>query len=555
MGTISYMSPEQALGKPLDQRSDVFSLGVVLYEMLTGNRAFRGDTSAAVFDAILNRAPVAPMELNPGIPAELARIVNRALEKDPALRYQSTADLASDLRRTRRDSSTATRPSSRRWALGAIVGLVVIASAIWQTTNHETKEDPAAPDVVSPVSGLTIAVLPLANASGDPDQRYFSDGLTDDIVNELSRYGELAVIPCKTDACSAEGVDARAIGETLGVRYVLQGSVQTAGERIRVNVRLSDGADGRRVWGNDYTAARTARDLFDLQDELTQQVVQEVAGSYGVIVRTELSRTRREAPQSLASHECIFRVYQYVQLHGAEHHLEARECLESVVEAEPDYVDGLAWLAYLYNEEFHHRYNEPSPGEYDSRQRALEFAERAVRLDHGSHLAHAYLGLASLFHGERERGIAEMRLAHRLQPNHTSTLGLLANYLAYSGEFEDAVAICNRAIALSPNPPQYVNVPFLMDAYFHGRYEEALVYARGGVISVADDFRGPLLLAATLGQLGRLDEAAAALEEMHRLWKRPASEIRDELMERHAFAPHVADSLIEGLAKAGLEGL
>ncbi len=563
MGTVSYMSPEQALGKPLDHRSDIFSLGVVLYEMLTGRRAFAGNTSAAVFDAILNRAPVAPVELNPGVPAGLERIVNRALEKEPALRYQSAADLASDLRRIGRDTSTTPRSTaagkrrrpSRRWALGVLIGLVLVVSAIWQTTNHESPEETGGSDTASAVSGLSVAVLPLVNASGDPAQRYFSDGLTDDIVNELSRYGELAVMPCRTDACSAEEADAKAIGQALGVRYVLQGSVQAAGGRIRVNVRLSDGTDGRRVWGNDYTSERTARDLFDLQDELTQQVVQEVAGSYGIIARTELSRTRRKAPQHLASHECVFRVYQYLQLHLAEYHLAARECLENVVEVEPDYVDGLAWLAYLYNEEFHHRWNEPENGEYDSRKRALEVAERAVRLDDGNHLAHAYLGLAALFNGDRERGIAEMRRAHELHPNHAGTLGLLANYLAYSGEFEDAVALCKKALELSPNPPEYVDMALFLDHYFHGRYEQALVHSKGGVVAIDDDFREPLFLAATLGQLGRLDEATTALEEMLALWGGPPSEIRAELRERHAIAPQIADSLIEGLAKAGLEGL
>jgi len=563
MGTVSYMSPEQALGKPLDHRSDIFSLGVVLYEMLTGRRAFKGDTSAAVFDAILNRAPVAPIELNSAVPAEVERIVNRALEKDPALRYQSAADLAADLRRLRRDTTTShpvprEANSGKPWGplgIGALAILIVAVVAAWQFRGKDAASDPETTVVSSAISGISIAVLPFVNASGDPDQRYFSDGLTNDIVTELSRYGELAVLPCASAECAISDANAREIGESLGVRYVLQGQVQSTDQRIRVNVQLSDGADGRSIWGNSYVSERTARDLFDLQDELTQQVVQAVAGSYGVIARTELPRARRKPPENLASHDCIFRVYQYLQLHFPDNHRAARDCLEHVVETEPDYVDGLAWLAYLYVDQFHHRWYEPGEVEYDSRRRALEVAERAVRLDDGNHLAHAYLGMAALFNGDRARGIAEMHRAYELHPNHASTLTLLGNYLAYQGDFEAAVPIARKAIALTPNPPEYIEVPLFLDHYFYGRYEEALVHSEAGIVANDDDFREPLFLAATYGQLGRIDEARPVLEKLLELWARPTGEIRHELIERHALAPHIADRLIEGLAKAGLEGL
>jgi TolB-like protein len=563
MGTVSYMSPEQALAKPVDHRTDIFSLGMVLYEMLTRRRAFEGSTSAAVFDAILNRAPVPPVEYNAAVPNDLERIVNKALEKDPALRYQSAADLATDLRRLRRDSTSrdhtapeAARPGRRQGllALVAIAVLFLIFGMVWKILQTGTSTESPAPTVARPaVAGPSIAVLPFVNASGDPDRGYFSDGLTDDIVTELSRYGELSVIACKSGPCEGGEADAREIGESFGVRYVLQGRVQSTPQNIRVSVQLSSGGDGRSVWGNNYESDMTARDLFDLQDDLTQQVVNAIAGSTGALARAELPGARRKPPANLDSYDCILRVYQYLKHHFPEDHLAARDCLERVVAAEPDYVDGLAWLSYLYTDEFHHRWNEPD-GEYDSRARALEFARRAVRLDDGNQLAHAYLGLAFLYVGDRERGIIEMRRAVDLHPNNTQVLTMMSNKLASQGDFEHAVPMARKAIALAPNPPEYIDLALFLDHYFHGRYEEALALSRMGVIA-GPDFREPLFLAATYGQLGRLEEARPVLDELRTLWTRPMDELRPELVERHVFSPDVADRLIEGAAKAGLEGL
>ncbi len=453
------------------------------------------------------------------MPAELQRIVNRALEKDPALRYQSAAGLAADLRRLQHDSTASARstpgsgrPARRRGLLifGSLAALLLIVAGVWWLRTRDNAEIGLRPaDTPSALSGLKIAVLPFANAGGDPQERYFSEGLTGEIVTELSRYGELAVMPCRSGPCEGDDADAREIGREIGVRYVLQGRVQSSPERIRVNVQLFDGRDGRSVWANTFESERIARDLFDLQDELTQQVIGEIAGSYGALARAELPGARRKPPASLDSRDCVFRAYDYLQNHTEETHLAARDCLERVIEAEPDYVEGLAWLAYLYADQFHHRWNEPD-GKYDSRERALQFAERAVSLDDSNQMAHAHLGLAAVFSGDDERGIAEMRRAVEINPNNPIVLTLLANYLALRGEIETAVSMANRAIELVPYPPVWVDFPLFVDHYAHGRYEQALVHSKAGLIG-SGDFREPLFLAATLGQLGRVDEAAPAL--------------------------------------------
>jgi serine/threonine protein kinase/Tfp pilus assembly protein PilF len=564
VGTVSYMSPEQALGKELDARTDIFSLGVVLYEMITARRAFGGDTSAAVFDAILNRAPTAPVQLNAAVPAELERIINKALEKDPGLRYQSAADLCSDLKRLRRDSSgdrsaatptPVTAGSRQRWLRGlGAVGLVLVAVlAINMMRTRPDSGSPTAADQAESLSrGPSIAVMPFSNASGDPDQEYFSIGLTEDIITELARFRELTVIAHNsTKGFRGEDIDVREVGASLGSRYLLQGSVRRAGQQIRISVQLSDTRDGQLVWGTNYERDLTVLSLFELQDELVLRVVNEIAGTYGAMNRAELSGARRKAPASLDSYDCVLRAYEYLQYHRAEKHLAARDCLERVVKADPDYAEARAWLGYLYADEFHHRWNERAD-EYNALDRALKHCEAAVQLDIANPVTHGALSLVLMFRGDHERGKSEAYRAIELSPNDSLWLSLLGTYLCQLEDFEHGVPMIERAIAINPYPQGWIKMGLFYDEYHHGRYERALEVAKE--LELALDFRGPMFLAAAYGQLGRREDAAPALDDLREWWGRPVGELRQELVERHAVVPAVTDHLMEGLEKAGLEG-
>jgi non-specific serine/threonine protein kinase len=530
MGTMAYMSPEQALGKPVDARSDIFSFGLVLHELATGRRAFQGDTPAAVYDAILNRSPSSAVELNPQVPAALENIIGKALEKDPERRFQSAAELRDELRKLQRDPGRGGRTARPLRILGLAFAALIAAIMVvvfWPSADSGSPGTvPGGEQTTS--KGPSIAVLPFVNASGDADQEYFSVGLTEDIITELSKLQELDVYAGhSTFGYKGSFKDVRQVGTELGARYVLEGSVRKAGNGIRVTAKLSDADDGRQLWGDSYDRDLTASDFFGLQDELTQQVVNAIAGSYGALSRAGLSETRRKPPSTMDSYDCVLRTYEYLHVHTEANHLISRQCLESAVERDPYYADAWAWLAYMYAEEYHHRRNE-RPELYDSRDRALESAERAVALDPASQVAQGSLAMTCLLRG------------------------LLGSWLSWGGDSDRSVPMAERALELSPNPPPWLRMPMFLDHYHKGRYSAALTEAQ---IVETDDYRKPLFLAATYGQLGRKEEAGRALSEMYEQWAEPPEEIRQDLIERSGFAPDLVDHLFEGLREAGMEPL
>jgi serine/threonine protein kinase len=237
VGTIAYMSPEQARGEDLDARSDLFSFGVVLYEMATGRQAFAGSTSAVIFNAILSKAPTSPVQINPELPNQLEQIINKALEKDRALRYQSASELSTDLRRLKRDLDSGHKPAT-----------------------------------AAPPKMPSLAVLPFANLSVDKENEYFSDGLAEEIINGLTHVPGLRVA-ARTSSFffRGKGGDIREIGTRLNVENVLEGSVRKAGNRIRVTAQLISIADGYHLWSERYD--RDMTDVFAIQDEISQAIV------------------------------------------------------------------------------------------------------------------------------------------------------------------------------------------------------------------------------------------------------------------------------------------
>src|SRR5579885_2047512 len=280
MGTVAYMSPEQVRGEELDGRTDLFSLGMVLYEMATGKQAFSGPTSGVVIEAILNREPTPPVRLNPAIPAQLEQIIGRALEKDRRLRYQTASDLRADLQRLKRDTDSAktisvsagqtTRFALRRHWPRMVWGGAAAALLVAFGLNAGGLRDR-----VLGKGGATridsIAVLPFTNQSQDPKTEYLSDGITESLINSLSQLPNLAVTSRNTVfRYKRQGTDPQKIGKELGVKAILTGRLVQSGDDLMISVDLEDVEGNRQLWGEQYN--RKMSNLVTVQEEIANDI-------------------------------------------------------------------------------------------------------------------------------------------------------------------------------------------------------------------------------------------------------------------------------------------
>src|SRR5438270_6473428 len=266
LGTVAYMSPEQVRGKQLDARTDLFSFGAVLYEMCTGMLPFRGDASGVVFESILNRAPASAVRLNPGLPVEPERIVNKALEKDRDIRYQHAADLRADLKRLRRETESGktvasvaapSRWSRRTMLIGAVAlvfAIAVIAVAAFYLGSSSR----------APIK--SVAVLPFANASGDPNLEYLSDGITEDVIDRLSSLPNLRVIS-RTSAFryKRRDIEPEKVAKELGVEALVMGRLMQRGDDVSVSAELVYAREDKQLWGEHYN--RKVADITSVQQE------------------------------------------------------------------------------------------------------------------------------------------------------------------------------------------------------------------------------------------------------------------------------------------------
>jgi len=248
MGTVAYMSPEQARGEELDARSDLFSLGVVLYEMATGAVPFAGATAAVIFDGILHSSPVPAKELNAHLPLALEQILGKTLEKDADLRCQTAAELRADLKRLSRDLESSRRLTPEKGVTG---------SGARQAPDKQK----------------SVAVLYFENQSGAKEDEYFRDGITEDIVTELSKIAQLEIFPrSEMLAFRDKSVTAQQVGQQLGAAYVLEGSIRRAGNRVRITAQLVEASTRHSVWAERYD--RQLEDVFAIQEEIARSIAQ-----------------------------------------------------------------------------------------------------------------------------------------------------------------------------------------------------------------------------------------------------------------------------------------
>jgi len=411
VGTIAYMSPEQARGEELDARSDLFSFGVVLYEMATGQQAFTGSTSAVIFEAILNKAPTSPRRSNSEIPEELERIISRALEKDRKLRYQSSSDLHAELQRLKRD----------------------------RDSGHK-----AAPAGSEPARIKSLAVLPFANLSADKENEYFSDGLAEEIINALTRLPGLRVI-ARTSSFSFRGkeVDVREIGAKLNVESILEGSVRKAGNRIRVTAQLVSAADGSHHWSERYDREMT--DVFAIQDEICQAIVDKL--------RVELAAGRplvKRHTENVEAYNLYLKGRHHLHKWTPDGFAKSKEYYEQAIAADPDYA--LAWcgLAQFYFLLGNFGHIPPKAANAQSSQAAM----KALELDNMLAEAHAMMGVLRADDFDLKGAEPEFRRALELDPNSEDVWSWYDyHYLVPMRRLDEAVAASRRAVDLDPLSP------------------------------------------------------------------------------------------------------
>jgi adenylate cyclase len=445
------------------------------------------------------------------------------------------------------DKATATQVPrrNRKKSLAIVVGiwlllLLVAAIMSWSKRGQEDS-------ILAMPTGPTIAVLPFLNMSGDLAQEYFSDGITEEIITELTRFRALHVLSRNsTFQYKGQAVDVRTVGRELGARYVLEGSIRSSSGKVRVTAQLLDAEDGSHLWADTFERELTANNIFDVQDAITQQVVAVIGDSYGVISAAGRIATTKRAAESLDAYECVLSAHAfYAGSITPEKHSQVRACLERAVEIDPSYADAWAWLAAMYRAEHASKFN-PRPRPLDRAERA---ATRSIELDKRNQQGQLVLAHVYLFRQELDAARVQAERAISLNPNSPDLLASLSHTIAVSGDWARGVALAEKAIMLTPDPPGWMHWAPVWNHYRRGEYEAALT--RAYLASIPGYYQTHVNFAMIYGQLGRTEEAKAEIDELLKLMPDFPRNARSLLpwMGSGKFL----DSVIDGLRKAGLD--
>ncbi len=453
MGTPAYMSPEQVAGEVVDHRTDIFSLGILLYEMATGQRPFQGRSSAELASSILRDTPQPVADLRGDLPGDLARVIRRCLEKDPRQRVQTARDIGNELRDMARQPSQAAavqtttdlRPplaatparaasgiQRYKFALVISAGLLVIGAAgvgMYLKGSRTTRID-------------SIAVLPLEIRSNDPDAEYISDGITESINNSLARLPGLKVIPHSVAShYKGKAIDVQKVGDELRVQAVLTGRVGQRGDDLTIGVELDDVRDGKQLWGQQYN--RKLADLLAVQSDIAREVSQRLRSQLSEADQQKLTKGSTDNPQA---YQLYLKGKYYTNKLSKDGFGKGIAYFDQAIALDPNYALAYGGLAYNYinQDDWFMPPSEAGPG-------AKNAAEKALGIDESNSEAHLSLALvAHWYEWDWAAAEREFQRAIELNPNSSEAHGYYSWFLAPMGRKEQAVAEAKRCVEVDP---------------------------------------------------------------------------------------------------------
>jgi serine/threonine protein kinase/Tfp pilus assembly protein PilF len=443
LGTVAYMSPEQLSGEKVDQRTDIWSLGVVLYEMLTGQLPFKGEYEQAVIYSILNENPLTSKSLKSQIPKELEQIINHCLEKDTTRRYQSVAEIIAELVKAKLGSADSAERNVRKITIGnlptrkvlwASVTIVLILITIGTYLFYLRPELPSA-------NQKSIAVLPFKNLSDSKEDEYFSDGITDDIIAHLSKISGLKVIS-HTSVMQYKGTskNVRQIGNELDVGTVLEGSVRRAGDQVRIVAQLIDAQNEGHLWADTYDEQMTQ--IFAVQSDVAQKIASALKAK---LTQGEKERIEKKQTENTEAYQQYLKGRFYWNKRTLENHRRAIEYFTLAIEKDSHYALAYAGLSSTYV--LLPEYTVPSK---EVLPKAEAAARRALELDPTLAEPHAVMGLIKIYEWDWARAETEFKKAIELDPNNPTAHQWYSRYFSDLGRHDEALAETKRAQELDP---------------------------------------------------------------------------------------------------------